>query len=91
MSEEPQEQPQEEVQEQVQEQFQENREALKNQIKNELKAEFRNSHQKRKRRVIYSVCIFAFGIVIGFGGGRAFHYDHHIEHSHFQKWHHFRE
>jgi len=87
MPDEHQEQPQEEVKEQIQEHSL----TLKDEIKNELKEELRNSHQKRKRRVIYSVCIFALGVLIGFGGGSAVHYGHHNEHGHFQKWHHFRE
>ncbi|MBI0577334.1 hypothetical protein IEC97_08170 [Neobacillus cucumis] len=84
MSDEPQEQPHE----QSQEQLEENRETLKNEIKNELKAEFSNFRQKRKRRLVYSVCIFALGVLIGFGGGRATHFDHHYDHDHIQKWHH---
>ncbi|OIK10334.1 hypothetical protein BIV60_21540 [Bacillus sp. MUM 116] len=84
MSDEPQGQPQE----QPQETFQESRQTLKNEIKNELKAEFSNFRQKSKRRFIYSVCIFALGVMIGFGGGRVTHFDHHAEHDHIQKWHH---
>lgn len=84
MSDEPQEQPHE----QTQEQLEENRETLKNEIKNELKAEFSNFRQKRKRRLVYSVCIFALGVLIGFGGGRATHFDLHYDHDHIQKWHH---
>mgnify|MGYP001104021774 CR=1 FL=1 len=87
MADEPQIQPQEENQEP----FQDNTLTLKDEIKNELKDEFRKFHQKRKRRVIYSVCIFALGVLIGFGGGRSINFDHHIEHGQYQKWHHFRE
>ncbi|TDK61744.1 hypothetical protein E2K98_12710 [Bacillus salipaludis] len=71
-----------------QEQLQENSQTLKNEIKEELKVEFINFYQKRKRRIIYSVCIFALGVLIGFGGGRATHFEHHFERGHIQKWHH---
>lgn len=87
MADEPQVHPQGELQEQIEE----NSLNLKDEIKKELKEELRDLHQKRKRRVIYSVCIFALGVLIGFGGGSAVHYGHHNEHDHFQRWHHFRE
>jgi len=87
MTDEPQEQPQEQDREVLQETSQ----TLKEEIKTELKKEIKNFHQKRKRRVLKSVGIFALGILIGFGGGRAIHSEHHFEHGHFQKWHHYRE
>ncbi|WP_462411537.1 hypothetical protein [Neobacillus sp. Marseille-QA0830] len=65
--------------------------SLKDEVKKELKEEFRNLHQKRKRRIIRSVCIFALGVLIGFGGGRTIHTEHHFEHGHTQKMHHFRK
>ena len=76
----------------LQEQPQEPSQTLKDEIKNELKEEFNHLRHKRKRRVIYAVCVFALGLVIGFGGGRATHFDHHMEHGHdfAQKWHHMR-
>ena len=79
-----------EHQDQPQEQLQENSNTLKNEIKNELKDEFKSLHKKRKRLVIFSVCIFALGVLIGFGGRRATQFDHHFEHGHNQEWHHFR-
>ena len=87
MTDEPQEQPQELDQVELQETSQ----TLKDEIKTELKKEIKYFHQKRKRRVLKSVGIFALGILIGFGGGRAIHSEHHFEHGHFQKWHHYRE
>ncbi|WP_223593927.1 hypothetical protein [Neobacillus bataviensis] len=78
--EEPQEQPQVDIQ------------ALKDEIKSELKEEFSHLRHKRKHRVIYSICVFAVGLVIGFGGGAVSHSDHHHSHGpgheQFQKWHH---
>ncbi|MDR4947716.1 hypothetical protein [Neobacillus cucumis] len=87
MADEPQEQPQEQEKEELQETSQ----TLKEEIKTELKMEMKNFHQKRKRRIIKSVCIFALGLLIGFGGGRATHTEHHFEHGHFQKWHQYQQ
>lgn len=85
MSDEPQEQPQEQLQEDSQ--------SLKNEIKNELKEEFSHFRHRRKRRLIYTLCVFALGVVIGFGGGLASHAEHHFNHGHdnIQKWHHMRK
>ncbi|MDP4147327.1 MAG: hypothetical protein Q8936_23125 [Bacillota bacterium] len=83
MSDEPQEQPQEQPQENIQ--------TLKNEIKNELKEEFSNFRQKRKHRLIYSITVFALGLVIGFGGGMASHSEHGFGHGHVQEWHHMRK
>ncbi|MCH6264559.1 MULTISPECIES: hypothetical protein [Neobacillus] len=103
MSDEPQELPQEEPQEQPLERNQENIKTLKDEIKNEireeLKEKFIHSRKKRKHRIIYSVCVFALGVLIGFGGGRATHSEHHFdqvhkghfEHGKFQKWHDMRK
>lgn len=79
-----------ETQEQPQEQLQENSQTLKNEIKNELLEEFSHFRQKRKHRVIYTVCVFALGVVIGFGGGMASHFEHHFDqgHGYNQEWHH---
>lgn len=82
-----------ELQEQPQEQLQEDNETLKNEIKKELKEEFTIFRKKRKHRVIYTVCVFALGVIIGFGGGRASHFDHHFGHGHNHnlKWHHMQK
>ncbi|MGG1400376.1 hypothetical protein ABE288_21535 [Bacillus salipaludis] len=77
-----------EPQEQLEEDSQTLKNEIKHEIKHELKAEFSNFRQKRKRLLVYSVCLFALGVLIGFGGGRATHFDHHYEHDHIQKWHH---
>ena len=82
------EEPKELLPEEPQEPLPDNNQALKNEIKNELKQEYSHFHRKRKKRVIYSICIFALGLVIGFGGGMATHHEHHLGHGHFQKWHH---
>jgi hypothetical protein len=74
--------------EETQEPLPDNNESLKNEIKSELKKEFSQFRRKRKKRVIYSICIFALGLVIGFGGGMATHNEHHFNHGHFQKWNH---
>jgi hypothetical protein len=66
----------------------EDHQTLKNEIKNELKEEISHAQRKRRKRVINSICIFALGLVIGFGGGMATHHEHHFGHGHFQKWHH---
>jgi hypothetical protein len=81
MSDEPQEQPQEDNQ------------TLKNEIKNELKEEFSHFRQKRKHRMIFTACVFVLGVVIGFGGVMASHFEHHFGHGHdyMQKWHQMRE
>jgi hypothetical protein len=80
--------PKEIIPEEPQEQTPDHNQALKNEIKNELKEEYSQIHRKRKKRVIYSIGIFALGLVIGFGGGMATHHEHHLSHGHFQKWHH---
>jgi hypothetical protein len=82
------EEPKELTSEEAQEPLPDHNETLKNEIKNELKKEFSQFRQKRKKRVIYSICIFALGLVIGFGGGVASHNEHHFNHGHFQKWNH---
>jgi hypothetical protein len=82
-----------EFQEQPQEQLQDNNETLKNEIKNDLKEEFGNFRKKQKHRVIYTVCVFALGVIIGFGGGMASHFEHHFGHGHDhnQEWHHMQK
>jgi hypothetical protein len=74
--------------EETKESLPDHNETLKNEIKNELRDEYSQFRRKRKKRVLYSICIFALGLVIGFGGGVASHNEHHFNHGHFQKWNH---